>query len=308
LAHHHAVTFSTANMIASDELIRIARTVAAAYYESHRFVCINLAVFASCAWALFVPYVVYGLPNLVSLVDHACSRNPQPLPENCTTFLPKLYFLLTKGKPTSEHSTTHLSLTTWKMTILAIGYILILILCVPAFAWLPVYLISSTFPNGVLKGDIGQPMSNAVLAVSIITICSCTFVALFCTVATLDPLFRAAIGLNMIRTQVPIDIQVTHHKSRHEEQQEPESPRHPVSRYGMLSDQPLYQGRERSLTFKPSMSTLHSARSPSPSPKTASFAADVSDYPVDLHVSVEKLDIETGLASPPPTYPKRGSI
>ncbi|KAJ1024723.1 hypothetical protein NDA16_002763 [Ustilago loliicola] len=302
LAHHAHDSFADEHLLASDDLIWLARRVAAAYFESHRYVSINLAVYAAAAFTIFVPCVIYGLPNIASLVDHACSRHPEPLPPACTGFCRKLCFLLTKGKPTSEHSVAHLNLGTWKMTFLAVMYIAILVSCVPAFAFIPVYIVAEIFPKCVLRGDIEPVMTKAVLAVSLITIASCTFVAVFCTVATLDPLFRAAIGLNMIRNQVPIDITVVQHKSRHEEVEIGlTSPTSLLQEHGLLNIHELHSNRERTIGFKPSMSTLQSATVPEEDKN--GFA----DYPVDsiMHIAVD--DVEA--ASPTKVHSiKRESI
>ncbi|SPO27980.1 related to Dik6, novel virulence factor [Ustilago trichophora] len=216
-SHGSVVAFPGDQLLASDELISTARTVAALYFETHRYVCINLVVFAACSVAIFIPCVVYGLPNIVSLVDHTCSRHPEPLPPSCNNVFKRFHFLLTQGKPRAGASAGQLDITTWKMTILAVIYTLILVICVPAYAWLPMYIVCASFPSRVYAGDIRNQIGNAMLAVSVITILSCSSVALFCTVATLDPLFRAAIGLNIIRNQIPIDITVQHHRSMVEE-------------------------------------------------------------------------------------------
>lgn len=290
LAHNASQPFANTFMPASDELVWHARRVAAAYLESHRYVCINLSIFAAAAYALFIPCVIYGFPNCASLVDHACSRYPEPLPPNCTHFFRKLHFLLTKGKPTSEHS-YGLNIGTWKMTILAVMYMAILGGCVPAFAFIPVYIVAESFPHRMLTGNIESIVTNAVLIASLITIASCTFVAIFCTVATLDPLFRAAIGLNMIRTQIPIDITVIQHKSRHEEVELG------LTSPTALTKQPqqlnvhelvheLHSSNERSVGLKPSMSTLQSAKLQE---KEQGIKDDYADYPVESirHITFE---------------------
>ncbi|CBQ68723.1 probable Dik6, novel virulence factor [Sporisorium reilianum SRZ2] len=263
--------------LASDELVWMARIVAASYMQVHRYVCINLAVFAGAATALNVPCLMYGVPNIISLVDHAYSRYTEPLPANCTSFTRKLWFLLTQGRPRSDQTSASINLETWKMTILAIGYISILIVCIPAYGWLPIYIICDIFPHRMLSGDVSPVIHRAALAVSIISIISCTFVAIFCTVATLDPLFRAAIGLNVIRTQIPIDIQVEFHRSQFEEH---------VSNG-------LYDGSAKTPTirFKPSTSSMGSA--PGKSPADSKFP----DYPGDSDRFSATLDVEA--ATPP---------
>ncbi len=62
--------------------------------------CINLTVFAGAAFSIEIPILLYSLPNLVSLVDHACSLHPEMPP--IKGFVRKAYWLLTKGKPVSE--------------------------------------------------------------------------------------------------------------------------------------------------------------------------------------------------------------
>lgn len=210
--HHLAqlpLVTSSNDALASDELIWIARRVGAAYMDSHRYVCINLAINATFAFTMEVPIIIYCLPILVSLVDHSCSRLINPLPPDCTGFLHKCYHLLLKGKPkTSQHSTTHLDLTAWKMTLLSMMYVGVMITIVPAFGSVTVYIICQSFPHEVQRGDISRSIWDAAIAVSIITILDCTTLAAFCTMATLDPLFRAALGLNRVRTHVPIKIKM----------------------------------------------------------------------------------------------------
>lgn len=269
MAGNFYATFPDDETMATEQLVWAARRIAAAHFEIHRYVCINLAVFAACAYGLFIPCVIYGLPNLNSLVDHVCSLLPAPLPPTCKRFFPKLWHLVTEGKPQKGENTSHL-----KMTVLAVTYIAILVVCVPAFAWLPVFVIADSYPKRVLAGDIRDSMSNAVLAVSVITILSCTFVAVFCTVATLDPLFRAAIGLNVIRTRIAIDIQVEHHRSRHEETHldldlELASP--PTTKEdATLRLQDIHPLEAKSVASKPSYCTFHSG-------KATLLADDVED-------------------------------
>lgn len=265
LAHNKAKPFDGDQLVASDQLIYTARRVTAAYFESHRYVCINLAIFAAAAWALFIPCIIYGLPNIVSLVDHVCSRYPDPLPPNCTGFFQKLLYLVTKGRPSSSNNSAQINLGMWKMTIIAIVYINVLVFCVPAFAFIPIYVVAGTYPKGVLSGDIVPVMTTAVLAICLVSISSCTFFAVFCMVATLDPLFIAAIGLNVIRTQNPIDITMVQHRSRHEEKMELglSAPSMLVKQQGqqrLSGVQQVKPESERMVAFKASMSTMGSRK------------------------------------------------
>ncbi|KAJ1019006.1 hypothetical protein NDA18_006157 [Ustilago nuda] len=284
LAHNKAKPFADDQLVASDQLIYTARRVTAAYLESHRYVCINLAIFAAAAWVLFIPCIIYGLPNIVSLVDHVCSRYPDPLPPNCTTFFQKLLYLITKGRPSSSNNSAQINLATWKMTILAIVYVNILVFCIPAFAFVPIYIVAGSYPKGVLNGDIAPVMTTAVLAISLITIASCTFFASFCTVATLDPLFRAAIGLNVIRTHNPKDITVVQHRSRQEHKIELglTSPSMLVKQQGQLSlseVQPVKPQSERMVAFKASMSTITSRKVDEEEEKEEDREEDKIHYP-----------------------------
>ncbi|SPO29008.1 related to Dik6, novel virulence factor [Ustilago trichophora] len=240
------ITFDGEHLLASDELIWAARRVGAAYMECHRYVCIHLLVYAGFAYGMQIPIVLYGVPNLVSLVEHACSRLPEPLPASCKGFLQKALWLLTKGKPRSENNTTHLNLATWKMTVLAMAYVSMLATIIPLFGLVPIYIVAKSFPHEVKKGDISPSIRDATIAVSIITILSCTCIVLFCTVASLDPLFRTAIGLNMIRNQAPIDIYVNQHCSEHGDQ---------LCQRQMLEHE---QEQDHSIALKPSISTFKS--------------------------------------------------
>lgn len=263
LAHDYDASFGDDAMEVSDELVYTARTVAAAYFDSHRICLITMWCYVAGSLMIWIPCIIYGIPNSISLVDHACSRYADPLPPSCTTFIRKLHFLLTQGKPKTEYSSTHLNLTTWKMTILAVVYVQILIICVPAYAFICLFNYFDSWPKRVLAGDTRQTMIHAMLAASVITVCSCTFVAAFCTVATLDPLFRAAIGLNMIRTQIPIDIQVVHHSSRHEELDPTSTTSFALKERGFLSLNDLDHGR--SFDIKPEASTFSSIMEHNPS-------------------------------------------
>lgn len=268
------IRFEGEEMLASDELIWAARRVAAAYMEVHRYVCIHLLVYAGTAYLLELPTLLFGIPNLVSLVDHACSRHPQPLPPSCKGFLRKVFWLITKGKPKSENSTTHLNLATYKMTVMALIYVFMLATIVPAFGVVPIYIVAASFPAEVYKGNISPSICIATIAVSIITILSCTSITTFCTVATLDPLFRAAIGLNVIRNQVPIDIKVVQHQSHHEDH---------VSQFDMPE---IEQGHDHSVVLKPSVGTFKSVKSPDSSAEYE----NVDDFEIDVSTG----DIEAG--------------
>lgn len=300
-AHESTITFVDGNLPASDELILAARQVAAAYFETHRFVCINLVVFAACAFTIWIPCLLYGLPNVVNLVEHTCSRYPERPPPSCTTFFCKLHFLLTSGRPKSGQSATISNINTWKMTTLSVLYIFILVTCIPAFGFIPIYIVAATYPHQVQRGDIRPAMGNAILAVSLITIFSCTFVAIFCTVATLDPLFRAAIGLNIMRTQIPIDITVEQHRTRYEEF----DPVSPTSSFKVQDGLGLplqqQQGHERSISFKPSTSTLKSA---SNAPQRS---GECSDLPAEHDPHVLTDDLAAPRHNDPPSL-KRTSI
>ncbi|TKY89047.1 hypothetical protein EX895_001578 [Sporisorium graminicola] len=281
------IPLADSHVLASDELVWLARTVAANYMQVVRYVCLNLAVFAASAFGLLIPCFVYGIPNIISLVDHTCSRYAEPLPATCTSSLRKMWFLISTGRPRSHHSSVLINHETWKMTILAIGYISILIVCVPAYAWLPVYIVGDIFPHRMLSGDLGPPIYHAALSVSVISLVSCTFVALFCTVATLDPLFRAAIGLNIIRMQIPIDIQVEFHRSEHREHESASS----TSAGGFLTSKgKVYDGRAKipTITVKQSMSSVGTAVDRSPA------SAKFPDEPEGPDVITSTFDIEAG--------------
>ncbi|EST09561.2 hypothetical protein PSEUBRA_000778 [Kalmanozyma brasiliensis GHG001] len=278
---------SDADQLASDELILLARHAAAGYFEVYRYSCINLAVYAACAYALFIPTAGYGIPNIMSLVDHTCSRQEAPLPASYTTYFHKLWFLLTRGKPTAKDAASQRNLATWKMTILANIYVCLMVGCVPAFGFLPIYIITSGFPRGVLAGNLAPMCRKNLLAVSIITICSCTTVAIFCTVATLDPLFRAAIGLDVIRTQVPIDINVDFERVEFEERdivlstEQTGKPSFPASGEDVEAD------GKRPLALTPSVRSIESTF------KASATAADFSDSSVDTRSVVGMADGES---------------
>lgn len=207
------IHFAHSNALASDDLIWKGRTVAAAYFNSYRYSCLNLAVFAGFAVLIFIPVLVYGLPNLVSLVDNACRRSSAPLPTGCKTYFSKVWFLLTKGKPGYASN-----MNTWKMTFLAHIYVILLAICVPAYGALPIYFIAASFGN-VHKGNVMQQIKALEFAASILTVLSGTIFAAFCTAATIDPLFRAAIGLSITRarsasTDGEINITVVQYQTR----------------------------------------------------------------------------------------------
>ncbi|GAC76415.1 hypothetical protein PANT_22d00015 [Moesziomyces antarcticus T-34] len=276
--------FGKDSTLASDELIWHARVVAAAYIESHRYVCINLAFFAACAVLLWIPCIAYGIPNLLNLVDHACSRCPDPLPSTCNSYLRKLWFLVTKGKPTSEKSTVHHNLATWKMTFLAHIYVFFLVVCAPAYAWIPMYIVGTAYPHVALTGDIVLTWQVAIYAASVVTTISCTSAAIFSTLATLDPVFRAAIGFNVIRNkQPPIDITVVQRKSVHEDISLPlrtVADDHPQA----SSFKELLGSRDsRTVGLKPSASTLRSLNVSS-DPPAYPYGTDLATSQPQIHV------------------------
>ncbi|EST08919.1 hypothetical protein PSEUBRA_001236 [Kalmanozyma brasiliensis GHG001] len=80
-------TFPDEHVLASDELVWAARRVAAAYMDCHRYVCIHLAIYAAFAFAMWIPFVLYGVPNLVNLVNHACFHHPKPIPPSHQGFV-----------------------------------------------------------------------------------------------------------------------------------------------------------------------------------------------------------------------------
>ena len=277
-AHHHPLTLANPDALASDELIWIARRVAVAYLEMHRYFSINLLLSAFSAMPIWFASCVYGLPNIVSLIDHACSRYPQPLPLVSDTIFGRVRFLLTTGKPTAENDGAHISLNMWKMTLLAIAYLLILVVCVPLFAFVPIYIVAKSFPHEVARGNISPTIDAAIIIISVITICSCTFVAFFCTVATLDPLFRSAIGINLLRTQIAIDVRVAQHKSMHEE----DGHLSPIAPDIKVEAPELDYDGERNIAHKPSASTLRSTK----------VAESENEYPTkDIQFLVDDIEI-----------------
>lgn len=268
-----------ADQLASDQLIWLARQAAAGYFEAFRYSCINLAIYAASAYALFIPAAGYGIPNIMSLVDHTCSCHPTPLPASYTTYFHKLWFLLTKARPKAKDAASQRNLATWKMTILSNIYVYLMVGSVPAFAFVPIYVVSQGFPHAVLAGHVGPVLDTSLLAVSIITILACTTIAIFCTVATLDPLFRAAIGLNVIRMQMPININVDFERVEVEE-------KGAISSAGRTdkSGKDLETNGKRKLALKPSTSSTGSTSKASPT------TADFPDYAVDSHFVVEMRD------------------
>ncbi|GAK63289.1 uncharacterized protein PAN0_003c1493 [Moesziomyces antarcticus] len=276
--------FGNDSTLASDELIWHARVVAAAYIESHRYVCINLAFFAASAILLWIPCIAYGTPNLLVLVEHACSRCPDPLPSTCNSYLRKLWFLVTKGKPTSEKSTVHHNLATWKMTFLAHIYVWILIFCVPAYAWIPMYIVGTAYPHVALTGDIVLTWQVAIYAASVVTTISCTSIAIFSTVATLDPVFRAAIGFNVIRNnQPPIDITVTQRKSVHEDISPPFATVAGENPQAYSFKEILGSRDSRTVGLKPSASTFRSLNVSS-DPPAYPYSSDSAISQPEIHV------------------------
>ncbi len=99
------------------------------------------------------------------------------------------------------------------MTILAVIYFAIMVTTVPAFGMVPIYIIASSFPAEVAKSDVTTSIQVATIAISVITILDCTSMAVFCTVASLDPLFRAAIGLSVLRNSGRSTFKITHRQA-----------------------------------------------------------------------------------------------
>ncbi|GAC98188.1 fructose 1,6-bisphosphate aldolase [Pseudozyma hubeiensis SY62] len=192
---------------ASDQLIWASRRVAAAYFESHRYVCINLIVSTIAAFGIWVPCCIYGLPNSSSLVNYACSRCPTRPPSSYGYFR-KSWWLVTKGRPTEEtnNSTNDLTLNIWKMTLFAQGYIWLIAVAAPGFGMVPIYIVANSFPKQVKRGNISSTLRDSIIIVSCIIFMTCVFYIFFCRIISIEPLFRSAIGVNLIRSQVPIEI------------------------------------------------------------------------------------------------------
>lgn len=192
---------------ASDQLIWASRRVAAAYFETHRYVCINLTVSAMAAFCIWVPCCIYGLPNSSSLVNYACSRCSTQ-PPSSYGYLRKSWWLVTKGRPTEESidSTNGLTLNIWKMTLFAQGYIWLITYAAPGFGMVPIFIVANSFPKQVKRGNISSTLRDSIIIVSCIIFVTCVFYIFFCRIISIEPLFRSAIGVNLIRSQVPIEI------------------------------------------------------------------------------------------------------
>lgn len=260
-ARNQAIIIENGQRPASDEHIWIARRVSAAYFETQRYVSIGCISAASCAFAILGICLLYGLPNCRSLVEHALSYYDEALPALCTSCPARLRFLLTKAKPSPDagKNGSGLNINTWKMTMLALVYMGILVISAPSFGLVPLTMVVWSWKVGIPKGNIADPISFGMITVSIVSLLTCTMAAIFCSVATLDPLFRAAIGLNMIRNQIPIDIEVVQHKSVLQEDGE-SSPTVLLKEQDATYLQSFHGGGYRSLSMKPSTDTISGAK------------------------------------------------
>ncbi|SPO26968.1 related to Dik6, novel virulence factor [Ustilago trichophora] len=260
-ARGHSVRIENGSQPASDELIRTARRVSAAYFETHRYVSLNCLAAIVFAGIVFVAAFIYGLPNCVSLVEHALSLHREGVPPSCKSIVARTRFLLIQAKPKADtpNDRSGLSLNTWKMTLLALTYVGIVVICAPSFGAVPMIMIIWSWHYGIEHGSIAAPLSFGMITISIVSLMSCTIAAIFCTVATLDPLFRAAIGLNMLRNQVPIDIEVVQHKSVLEELR-PVASGVPAKEDDLAHLQGIHHDADRTIQLKPSVSTFQSSK------------------------------------------------
>ncbi|SPC61861.1 related to Dik6, novel virulence factor [Ustilago sp. UG-2017b] len=249
--------FPDQDVLASDDLIWAGRQVAAEYFEVHRYVSINLSIFAAAAFTIWIPCIVYGLPNMIRLIDHACSLCPHFDPASYKGSLRKLYYLVFKAKPIAEDNGKQLSVTARKMTLLSVGYVVALISAVPAFGFLPLYMVGRSFPREVQRGDISPYINSALVITSIITILCCLLMTSFCSIVTFDPLFRSASGLNLIRCHIPIDITVIKQKNQVIERE----PDQPTLAFEAHDDDEEDIERNHGIKMKPSMGTFQSTKS-----------------------------------------------
>lgn len=92
--------------------------------------------------------------------------------------------------------------------VVSLFYVALLVFCTPAFGCLPIFIVANSFPRQLHTGDFSSTLRTAVILVSVFMFAMCAFLISFCTVVTLDPLFRSAIGLNVLRNQIPIDVKL----------------------------------------------------------------------------------------------------
>ncbi len=105
--HKRPIIFDGQDSLASDELIWVARRVCAAYFESHRYVCINLTVFAGAAFSIEIPISsIHCRTSSVLSIMHA------PCTQKCLDQGLRSQGILApnEGQPVSENVKTHSTL------------------------------------------------------------------------------------------------------------------------------------------------------------------------------------------------------
>ncbi|KIS67656.1 Dkh6 virulence factor [Mycosarcoma maydis] len=199
---------SLTDVLASDDLLCASRRVAAAYLDVHRLVCINLILSSIGAFCISMAAGLYGVPNSVYLVDHACSLDATSAA--CTmNHVQKTMWLISRGRSThSDQAAGSPSANTCKMTLFAQAYVWLIVICAPLFGVVPIVIVASSFPSEVQNGDFSPTLRVVIVMVSLIILVGVGLYVFICTVFTLDPLFRSALGLNLLRTRIRIEVKI----------------------------------------------------------------------------------------------------
>ncbi|PWY97723.1 hypothetical protein BCV70DRAFT_233545 [Testicularia cyperi] len=134
-----------------------------------------------------------------------------PTDEACTekshsSVWSRLWFLLTDGRPrgsdvalkegTSTSGSAETYQKTWKMTLFCLCQASLLIAGVPLFIGSAHILLNWAWPALAVKGDIATCLNVKMCYVAFVTFACCTYLVVFSSVMTLDPLFKAVLGLN----------------------------------------------------------------------------------------------------------------
>ncbi|PWY97724.1 hypothetical protein BCV70DRAFT_142068, partial [Testicularia cyperi] len=180
-----------------------ARVVWASVLEVTRYVQLGLTTADVLMVMNWLALLAYGMANQANLVLHAYDMYPHDVPH--PTVWSKFVFIMTKGRPgnTSEAAFGSFESTageiyqrTWKMTIFCLCQASMMLGSLPLFMGAIKILLIWGWKALYVEADITYCMNVSFVYVAIISICTCTYLVAYSTVITLDPLFKAVLGIH----------------------------------------------------------------------------------------------------------------
>ncbi|PWY97722.1 hypothetical protein BCV70DRAFT_44580 [Testicularia cyperi] len=146
----------------------------------------------------------------------------------------KFIFLITEGRPKASEadqagnnatagSSTEVYHNTWKMTVFCLCQASLLVVALPLFIGAVHILTIWTWRSMRINADYGRSVNVLLVYVACISMTSCTYLAFYSTVITLDPLFKAVLGLQFkppgpattnLSVRDPAVIELGHHAAK----------------------------------------------------------------------------------------------